>query len=165
MTLVCTDSDIHQWNNWLTLVSGVPGEVKTAGVRSGSTTRAALLSAPEPSPRTAGSWRAMCGPRQLGLVTTSPGRHPPGRPPRMLLFLLFFSTNYRSIEVDVSRVTFNVVGNLIFSASHLSGEGLNEQSSHTELFIWRVEIWREISFDAQILLPSPRGRVEHVTTS
>ena len=83
----------------------------------------------------------------------------------MLLFLLFFSTNYRSIEVDVSRVTFNVVGNLIFSASHLSGEGLNEQSSHTELFIWRVEIWTEISFDAQILLPSPRVRVEHVTTS
>ena len=163
MTLVCTDSDIHQWNNWLTVVSAVPGEVKTAGVRSGSTTRAALLSAPEPSPRTAGSWRAMCGPRQLGLVTTSPGRHPPGRPPRMLLFLFFFSTNYRSIEVDVSRVTFNVVGNLIFSASHLSSESLNEQH-HWAVYL-DLEIWREISFDAQILLPSPRGRVEHVTTS
>ena len=107
--------------------------------------------------------RAMSGPRQLGLVTTSPGRHPPGRPPRKLLFHLFFSTN---CWVDVPRVTFNVVGNLIFSASHLPSEGLKELEGAASLScLSGPGDLAEISFDAQILPPSPRGRVEHVTTS
>ena len=82
--------------------------------------------------------RAMSGPRQLGLVTTSPGRHPPGRPPWKLLFHLFFSTN---CWVDVPRVTFKRCGKSYIFCKSPSERGLEGawRSSITELFIWT---WR-----------------------